>query len=115
MVSKEHSVTLILKASMCFCVRIYVGIFMHLYKILSDADKIHPKEEVMVFPPFVLEEGKIFFSAHKCSPVPNAITFKMCSPTQMRIASYFSPLGTASFSFEGLSLQVQSLPLTASM
>lgn len=83
-------------------VRVYgcapVGIFMHLYKIPSDADKIHPKEGVMVFPPFVLKEGRTFFSAHKCSPVPNAITFKMCCPTQMRTASYTS-LGTASLKF----------------
>lgn len=78
---------------------VHAGIFMHLHKIPSDADKIHAKERLMVFPPFVLEEGKTFFSAHKCSPVPDAITFKMCCPTQMRIASYFSPLGTASFNF----------------
>lgn len=80
-------------------VRVSVSIFMHLYNIPSDADKIPPKEEVMVFPPFVLEEGKTLFSAHKCSPVPDAITIKMCCPTQMRIASYISPLGTVSFNF----------------
>lgn len=83
----------------CVYARVLVSISMHLYNIPSDADKIPPKERVMVFPPFVLEEGKTLFSAHKCSPVPDAITFKMCCPTQMRIASYFSPLGTESFNF----------------
>jgi len=85
--------------SVCVYTCVHVGMFMHLYKTPSDADRIHPKEGVMVFPPFVLEEGKMVFSAHKCSPVPDAITFKMCCPTQMRIASYFSPLGTASCNF----------------
>lgn len=69
----------------------------------------------MVFPPFVLEEGKTFFPMYKCSPDPKAITFKMCCPTQIRVASYFSSLGTASINCEGLSLQVQSLLPTTSI
>lgn len=98
MISPEYGATSIFMP-LCVYACVPVSILMHLYNIPSDADKIPPKEGVMVFPPFVLEEGKTHFSAHKCSPVPDAITFKMCCPTQMRIASYFSPLGTASFKF----------------
>lgn len=51
----------------CVYACVHVGIFMHLYKIPPDADKMHSKEGLMVFPPFVREMGKTFFSAYKCS------------------------------------------------
>lgn len=96
MISPEYGATSILNVCLYACV--LVSISMHLYNIPSDADEIPPKEGVMVFPPFVLEEGKTLFFLRT-----NALLFLMQSlskrPTQMRIASYFCPLGTASFNF----------------
>lgn len=101
------------------CLYTFLHVYMWVYSCTCTKsrylDKIHPKEELMVFPPFVLEDCKTFFPTYKCSPDPKAITFKMCCPTQMRVASYFSSLGTASINCEGLSLQVQSLLPTTSM
>lgn len=59
MISPEYGATSILNA--CVYASVPVSMSMHLYNIPSDADKIPPKEGVMVFPSFVLEEGKTLF------------------------------------------------------